>query len=159
MPLIRRIGPKGTFAPNQLKQMQDPKYSPPVRAQTNRGIISCLSLVTAKDFYLIAIPLPIKKYFLISKYQPPTIGWTSDHDTEQKVTFDAESRKPRKQALAKSESLSDPIMAQSDPTTVLPKAPRRKIIVVLARHERDFRMLSEDESEYGTGSRSPEPLA
>jgi len=51
-------------------------------------------------------------------------------------------------------------MAQSDPTTVLPKAPRlRKIIVVLARHERDFLMLSEDESEYGTGSRSPEPLA
>ena len=81
-------------------------------------------------------------------------------DTEQKVTFDAESRKPRKQALAKSESLSDPIMAQSDPTMVLPKAPRlRKIIVVLARHERDFLMLSEDESEYGTGSRSPEPLA
>ena len=74
--------------------------------------------------------------------------------------FDAESRKPRKQALAKSESLSDPIMAQSDPTMVLPKAPRlRKIIVVLARHERDFLMLSEDESEYGTGSRSPEPLA
>jgi hypothetical protein len=78
-------------------------------------------------------------------------------DTEQKVTFDAESRKPRKQALAKSESLSDPIMAQSDPTTVLPRL--RKIIVVLARHERDFLMLSEDESEYGTGSRSPEPLA
>jgi hypothetical protein len=96
---------------------------------------------------------------LISKYQPPTIGWTSDHDTEQKVTFDAESRKPRKQALAKSESLSDPIMAQSDPTTVLPKAPRRKIIVVLARYERDFRILSEDESEYGIESRSPEPLA
>ena len=78
-------------------------------------------------------------------------------DTEQKVTFDAESRKPRKQALAKSESLSDDIMAQSDPTTVLPRL--RKIIVVLARHERDFLMLSEDESEYGTGSRSPEPLA
>jgi hypothetical protein len=37
-------------------------------------------------------------------------------------------------------------------------APRLiKIIDVLARHERDFIMLSEDQSEYGTRSYSPEP--
>jgi hypothetical protein len=61
--------------------------------------------------------------------------------------------------LAKSEYLSDPMMAQSDPTMVLAKDPWRKIIVVLASYERDFRMLSKDELEYGTGSHSPEPLA
>ncbi len=40
--------------------MQDPKSS--TQAQTNRE--SCLSLVTAKDLYFLAIPLPIKTELL-----------------------------------------------------------------------------------------------
>lgn len=64
--------------------MQDPKSS--TQAQTNRE--SCLSLVTAKDFYLIAIPLPNKKALLdLQMHHPLSDGLIAQFRGEIPLPF------------------------------------------------------------------------